>query len=200
MNLPPVILASASPRRAELLRAVVADFQILAGHAEEFQPEQFSPVESCLLNAYRKARVIAKRFPDALVLGADTEVCLGRQVFGKPADRQDAERMLKELAGRTHQVITGVCLIHLRPHQQRVFAEVTRVTFKPLGADEIVAYLDRIHPLDKAGAYAIQEHGEMIVARTEGSFSNVVGLPVERLREELAIFNAEAQRRREAHG
>lgn len=199
MNLPPVILASASPRRAELLREVVSDFQIMAGHAEEFQPEQFSPVESCLLNAYRKARVVAKRFPDALILGADTEVCLGRRVFGKPSDRRDAERMMEELEGHTHQVITGVCLIHLRHHHQRAFAEVTRVTFKPLGTEEIVAYLDHIDPLDKAGAYAIQEHGEMIVERTEGSFSNVVGLPVERLREELAIFNAEAQRRTAAN-
>ena len=200
MNLPPVILASASPRRAELLREVVTDFQILAGQTDEFQPEQFSPIESCLLNAYRKARVIAKRFPDALVLGADTEVCLGRRVFGKPSDRLDAERMMEELEGRTHQVITGVCLIHLRHHHQRAFAEVTRVTFKHLGADEIIDYLDRINPLDKAGAYAIQEHGEMILDKMEGSFSNVVGLPVERLREELERFSAEEQRRRDAQG
>ena len=193
MNLPPVILASASPRRAELLREIVPEFQVIPGHAEEFQPEQFSPVESCLLNAWRKARVIAKRFPDALVIGADTEVCLGRRVFGKPSDRADAERMLAELAGRTHLVITGVCLLHLRRHQQRVFAEITRVTFQPLDAPEIADYLDTINPLDKAGAYAIQENGDLIVDRIEGSFSNVVGLPVERLREELALFSAVAK-------
>ena len=188
MNPPPVILASASPRRAELLREIVPKFTILPGHAEEFQPEHLSPAESCQLNAYRKARVIAKKFPDALVIGADTEVVLGRRVFGKPRDRADARAMLTDLAGREHQVITGVCLIHLRCHRQRSFSVTTRVTFKPLGADEIALYLDRINPLDKAGAYAIQEHGEMIVARTEGSFSNVVGLPVERLREELNRF------------
>ena len=191
MNLPPIILASASPRRAELLREIVEEFQVIPGHAEEFQPEQFSPVESCLLNAYRKARVIAKRFPDALVAGADTEVCLGRRVFGKPRDREDAQRMLAELAGRTHLVITGVCLLHLRRHQQRLFADITRVTFKELDAPEISAYLDRINPLDKAGAYAIQENGDMIVERAEGSFSNVVGLPVERLREELERMSVE---------
>ena len=191
MNLPPIILASASPRRAELLREIVEEFQIIPGHAEEFQPEQFSPVESCLLNAYRKARVIAKRFPDALVVGADTEVCLGRRVFGKPRDREDAQRMLAELAGRTHLVITGVCLLHLRRHQQRLFADITRVTFKRLDAPEISDYLDRINPLDKAGAYAIQENGDMIVERAEGSFSNVVGLPVERLREELERMSVE---------
>lgn len=191
MNLPPIILASASPRRAELLREIVEEFQVIPGHAEEFQPEQFSPVESCLLNAYRKARVIAKRFPDALVVGADTEVCLGRRVFGKPRDREDAQRMLAELAGRTHLVITGVCLLHLRRHQQRLFADITRVTFKRLDAPEISDYLDRINPLDKAGAYAIQENGDMIVERAEGSFSNVVGLPVERLREELERMSVE---------
>ena len=192
MNLPPVILASASPRRAELLREIVPEFQVIPGHAEEFQPEQFSPVESCQLNAWRKARVIAKRFPDALVIGADTEVCLGRRVFGKPSDRTDAERMLAELAGRTHLVITGVCLLYLRRHQQRVFAEITRVTFQPLDAPEIADYLDTINPLDKAGAYAIQENGKMIVEKIEGSFSNVVGLPVERLREELTAFGGES--------
>ena len=141
-----------------------------------------------MLNAYRKARIIAKKFPDALVIGADTEVCLGRRVFGKPASRANAEQMLSDLQGKEHQVITGGCLIHLRHHRQRTFAVTTRVTFKPLASSQIAAYLDRIDPLDKAGAYAIQEHGEMIVAKTKGSFSNVVGLPVERLKNELQEF------------
>ena len=188
MNLPSVILASASPRRAELLREIVPEFQVIPGQTDEFQPEQFSPVESSMLNAWRKARVIAKRFPEALVIGADTEVCLGLRVFGKPTDRADAERMLSELAGRTHLVITGVCLLHLRRHQQRVFAVITRVTFLPLDTPEIADYLDTINPLDKAGAYAIQQNGDTIVEKIEGSFSNVVGLPVERLREELTPF------------
>ncbi len=98
--------------------------------------------------------------------------------------------MLGALEGREHQVITGVCLLHLRAHRQSLFWDQTIVYFRSLGADEINAYLDRINPLDKAGAYAIQEHGEMIVASTRGSFSNVVGLPLERLREELIAFNA----------
>lgn len=191
MQLPAVILASASPRRAELLRKIVRDFQIIPGHAEEIQPEHFSPVEACMLNAYRKARVLAKKFPDVLVIGADTEVCLGGRVFGKPKNRRVAEQMLSELEGREHQVITGVCLIHLRRHRQRTFADTTRVTFKPLGADEIAEYLDQVNPLDKAGAYALQEHGEMIVQKTEGSTSNVVGLPLEKLRTELKTFVAE---------
>jgi septum formation protein len=96
--------------------------------------------------------------------------------------------MLADLEGKEHRVVTGVCLIHLRRHRQSTFAETTRVTFKLLGADEIAEYLDQINPLDKAGAYAIQDHGELIVAKTEGSYSNVVGLPLERLREELKAF------------
>jgi septum formation protein len=189
MNLPPVILASASPRRAELLRKFVREFETVPAQADEFQPEHLSPTEACMLNAYRKARLVAKKFPDALVIGADTEVCLDGKVFGKPADRLEAARMLADLEGREHRVITGGCLIHLRRHRQRTFAVTTRVTFKPLGSDEIDEYLDRIDPLDKAGAYAIQEYGEIIVKKVEGSYSNVVGLPIERLKSELKKFS-----------
>lgn len=185
MNETPLILASASPRRAELLREIINQFEVIPGHAEESQPEHLSPAEACLLNAYHKARVIAKKHPDALVVGADTEVVLGRRVFGKPRDIADAHAMLRDLSGREHQVITGVCVIHLRHHVQRLFFEQTVVKFRALSDEAIATYLSDINPLDKAGAYAIQEHGDEIVANIEGSFSNVVGLPVERLREEL---------------
>ncbi|MCX6902347.1 MAG: Maf family protein [Verrucomicrobia bacterium] len=185
MSLPPLILASASPRRAELLRVMGLEFSVLPSQAPETQPEHLTPVEICQINAYRKARALAKQHPDALVLGADTLVCLDLKIYGKPLDLPDAELMLSELQGREHQVITGLCLIHLRAHRQRTFADLTHVQFHPLGPEQIRAYLSRIDPLDKAGAYAIQEHGELIVARIEGSFSNVVGLPVERLRAEL---------------
>jgi septum formation protein len=139
------------------------------------------------INAYRKARAVAKKIPDALVLAADTLVYLDREtkLFGKPADHAEAFKMLKELQGRTHAVITGVCLMHLREHRQRVFAEWTDVRFHPLTAEQIRKYLALINPLDKAGAYAIQEHGELVVAEISGSYSNVVGLPVERVREEI---------------
>jgi len=188
MNLPRVILASASPRRAELLREFVPDFDIVPAHAEEFQPEHLSPAEACMLNAYRKARAVAKQVPDALVIGADTEVILNRRVFGKPHDRREAAEMLVDLAGKEHQVITGLCLLHLRRHRQRTLADTTHVFFKPLTVDQIRDYLDHINPLDKAGAYAIQEHGDAIVQRIDGSFSNVVGLPVERLKAALKDF------------
>src|SRR5688572_33005853 len=100
MKLPPVILASASPRRAELFRKIVRQFEVMPGNADETQPEHLSPSEACMLNAYRKARLIAKKFPDSLVVGADTEVCRGGKVFGKPKDRADAARMLGELEDR----------------------------------------------------------------------------------------------------
>ena len=189
-QLPPIILASASPRRSQLLRELGVDFQVLPAQADERQPLHLTPMEACLLNAYHKARLIAKKHPDTLVIGADTEVCLGRRVFGKPTDRAAAEAMLSDLEGKEHQVITGVCVLHLRRHQQKLFADQTVVQFRHLGADEIADYLDKINPLDKAGAYAIQEHGDLIVENIRGSFANVVGLPVERLAETLEQFAA----------
>jgi septum formation protein len=186
MNARSLILASASPRRSELLREMELDFQVLPGKAEEIHPEHLTPHEICQVNAYRKARAVAKKYPDALVIGADTIVCLGATVFGKPKDLKQAHQMLSKLQGRTHQVVTGVCLIHLRNHQQRVFAESSTVTFRSLHSDQIRRYLAKVNPLDKAGAYAIQEEGDVLVKQLHGSFSNVVGLPIERLKTELA--------------
>jgi septum formation protein len=120
------------------------------------------------------------------VLAADTLVYIGTTLFGKPLDLDDAFRMLTQLQGATHQVVTGVCLIHLRGHRQRIFFETSDVTFRSLAPEEIRHYLARIDPLDKAGAYAIQEHGDLIIREITGSFSNVVGLPMERLKAELA--------------
>jgi septum formation protein len=188
VKLPPLILASASPRRAELLRQLQPEFQIVPSDAAEIVDEQLSPQELCQLNAHRKARAVAKKIPDALVLGADTLVFLDGEIMGKPRDLADARRMLARLQGRTHQVVTGVSLIHLRGHRERLFAVSTDVTFRPLDEKQISDYLSKINPLDKAGAYAIQEHGDLIVSEVSGSFSNVVGLPVERLDEELAAW------------
>jgi septum formation protein len=185
VKLPPLILASASPRRQELLRLLDLDFRVVPSDAPELHDEQFTAREIAQLNAYRKARAVAKKFPDSLVIGADTLVCLGTKLFGKPGNREEAHRMLKELAGKTHQVVTGVCLMHLRPHRQRNFSDITDVRFRPLRPAHICHYLDQMDPLDKAGAYAIQDGGELIIEEISGSFSNVVGLPVERLRGEL---------------
>jgi septum formation protein len=189
MNLPPLILASASPRRAELLKQLSLEFQIVPSDAAEVFDEQLSPLEVCQLNAHRKARAVAKKHPDALVLGADTLVFLDQEIMGKPADLAEARRMLARLQGRTHQVVTGVSLIHLRTHRERIFAASTDVTFHPLTVEQINVYLSKMNPLDKAGAYAVQEHGDTIVAEIFGSFSNVVGMPVEQVAEELKAWN-----------
>ena len=188
--MPPLILASASPRRAELLRQLDLKFEIVPGDATETFDEQLSPLELCQLNAHRKARAVAKMIPDALVLGADTLVFLGREIFGKPRDLDEAGQMLAKLQGRTHQVVTGVSLIHLRAHREKIFAVGTDVTFRPLSAEQISGYLSKINPLDKAGAYAIQEHSDKIVEEISGSYSNVVGLPLEKLSGELNAWNA----------
>jgi septum formation protein len=188
VNLPPFILASASPRRADLLRLLELDFKILPGAVEEVSHDHLTPIEVCQLNAHRKARVVAKKIPDALVLAADTLVFLENQILGKPRSLAEARRMLARLQGRHHQVVTGVCLMHLRKHRERIFAVSTDVLFHPLNARQIRDYLKKINPLDKAGAYAIQEAGELIISETSGSFSNVVGLPLEKLRAELAAW------------
>ncbi len=185
MKLPPLILASASPRRAELLKLLQVKFRILPGEAQEVAHEHLSPLEVCQLNAHRKARAVAKKIPDDLVLAADTLVFLDGEIFGKPRNLADARWMLARLQGRTHQVVTGVCLMHLRAHRERIFAVSTDVLFHPLDDRQIRSYLAKINPLDKAGAYAIQESGELIISEVSGSYSNVVGLPVEKLRQEL---------------
>ena len=191
MNLPPLILASASPRRVELLKLLPVKFQVLPAAVEEVAHEHLSPLEVCQLNAHRKARAVAKQIPDALVLGADTLVFVDNEILGKPHDQAGARQMIARLQGRTHQVVTGVCLMHLRSHRERIFAESTDVLFHPLNARQIRDYLRQINPLDKAGAYAIQEGGEKIISEISGSFSNVVGLPVEKLREELESWSGE---------
>jgi septum formation protein len=188
VKLPPLILASASPRRAELLRQLKLEFEVMPSDAKEVFDENLSPLELCQLNAHRKARVVAKKHPDALVMGADTLVFLDHKVFCKPRDAAEAKEMLLQLQGRTHQVVTGVSLIHLRTYEERLFAVSTDVVFRPLTPEQVDEYLAKINPLDKAGAYAIQENGELIVSEISGSFSNVVGLPVENLQAELAAW------------
>ncbi len=185
MNLPPLILASASPRRAELLRQLGLDFNVVPSSTTEIQHDQLTAREISQINAYRKARTTAKKLPDALVLGADTLVSLDSTMFGKPNDLEQAYRMLELLQGRSHEVVTAICLLHLRSHRQRLFAERTVVTFRPLDAVGIRRYLHKVNPLDKAGAYAIQEEGDLIVEGISGSYTNVVGLPLERLKTEL---------------
>ena len=163
-------------------------FQVIPSDADEVDDPHLTLHEVCQLNAYRKAHAVAKKHPDAVVIGADTLVCLGNTRFGKPRDLDEARRMLWELSGKTHEVVTGVCLIHRRDHKQKVFAVCSAVTFKKLTAHDIERYLTSIEPLDKAGGYAIQDNGEFIVEDVFGSMSNIIGLPTERLETELEVF------------
>ena len=175
----PLILASASPRRSELLRNAGIAFTVAPAHV----PEQAYPNEQPLLYAQRlardKARAIFVRHPDSVVLGADTIVVADEHLLEKPCDEQDAARMLQLLSGRVHQVITGVCLSAAALEQTE--AEITEVRFSPLTESEIAAYIATREPMDKAGAYAIQGMASRWVERIEGCYFNVVGLPVPRV-------------------
>jgi len=182
----PAVLASSSPLRYDLLRAAGLDFKVAAAAGvEEIMDDSLSPPELTIHNARLKAHAVAGDYPDALVLAADTVVYLDGKPLGKPADLTDAARMLNKLSGRTHHVCTGVCLSSAGGMENREFHELTAVTFKPLTAAEIESYLAKVDVLDKAGAYAAQEHREIIIAGIEGSLSNVIGLPMERLLAEL---------------
>jgi len=193
MKLPSLLLASNSPRRSELLRQAGVEFRVVPSDAAELHHDQLTGREISQINAYRKARTVAKRFPDGLVLAADTVVDLDSKIFGKPASLEEAYEMLEKLQGHTHIVVTGICLLHLRSHRQRIFSESTAVVFRPLDAVKIRRYLTQVNPLDKAGAYAIQEHGDEIIERISGSHSNVVGLPMERLSSELRAWGGSAE-------
>ena len=184
-NLPPVILASTSPRRSELLASMDIEFEIVPSHAEEtLEGSNFIP-DLCETNAKAKAEPIAELHPECLVIAADTMVYLEDELFGKPTHIDEAARMLARLQGRTHQVSTGVSLIYHNDEINKVFSVITNVTFLPLGKGQIDEYLAGIDPLDKAGGYAIQQDKHKIIKRVSGSVSNVIVLPVERLKEEL---------------
>ena len=191
--IPPLVLASRSPRRRELLVAAGAkDVKIAASDVEESADASQGLAALVLSNARAKATDIAAQFPKSIVLGADTLVWLDGAALGKPSGLGEARQMLARLSGRVHEVCTGVHLVRIEPHLQIEFHETTRVRFRPLDAAAINAYLDKVDVLDKAGAYALQEHGDLIIESVEGSRSNVVGLPVERTLAALRRFSLQA--------
>jgi len=175
----PLILASASPRRAELLRNAAINFAVEAAHVAEQPFPNEAPLEYAQRLAHDKARAVFAGHRDSAVLGADTVVVIDEHLLEKPIDDDDAARMLRLLSGRTHQVITGVCL--LAPAFERTEAEITQVVFSPLSDDEIAQYVQTGEPMDKAGAYAIQGIASRWVERIEGCYFNVVGLPLPRV-------------------
>jgi septum formation protein len=173
----PIVLASASPRRRELLERAGLVFEIMPSPAEELHDAAMEPELLCELNAALKAEAVADQRPDATVIGADTLVFIDGEPLGKPSDLEEARGMLRRLAGRTHRVCTGVCVI-FPGGVRKLFHGMTEVDFLPLDDVEIDAYFALVNPFDKAGAYGIQEHGEMIVSAIRGGFDNVMGLPV----------------------
>ncbi len=186
--MPPLILASSSPRRRRLLQEHGYNFRVVPAEVAEIAPPHLTAGEITLFNARSKAHAIARKYLKSLVLGVDTVVAFEGEIFGKPESMEAAFVMLSRLNGRSHAVYSGVWLRHAESGRERGFIDITRVYFRRLTDPQIRAYLARIGPLDKAGAYAAQDdHGELI-ERVEGSFSNVTGLPMEALIEAFKEF------------
>ncbi len=172
-----VVLASGSPRRRELLADAGLSFEVMVSPADEIHDAAIPLEELCERNAELKAAAVAAREPGAAVIGADTLVWIDGTPLGKPRDMAEARGMLRLLAGRTHTVCTGVCVVFPGGRAER-FHELTRVRFRPLDEARITEYFEKANPLDKAGAYGIQENGELLVEGIEGAYDNVMGLPV----------------------
>jgi septum formation protein len=184
MNL---ILASASPRRRQLLAEYGYTFSVQPANVEELMPPDLTVAEITLYNARIKAQAVSEMNPGAVVLGVDTLVALDGVCLGKPADLNEAFAMLSRLSGRIHEVYSGVWATRLSDHTHRGFVEVSRVKFRDFDEVQIRRYMERIHPLDKAGAYAAQDDApDGIVENIEGSRTNVVGLPMDALAKMLA--------------
>ncbi len=176
-----IILASGSPRRRHLLRQIGISFTADESSVPEDTDGYGSPSEIVLDLSRRKAAEVASRYPEAYIIGADTIVVLDGTVLGKPANAGDAGRMLRLLSGRTHEVYTGFCIIEKPGERSVCDYEVTRVTFRRLSEEEIDAYVRSGSPMDKAGAYGIQDdYGAIFVEKIDGCFYNVVGFPLTR--------------------
>lgn len=174
-----LILASGSPRRRDMLREVGLEFDVIPSPAEELHDESMALDQLCEENARLKALAVAQDYPEATVIGADTLVYVDQTPLGKPHSKEEAEATLMRLSGRTHQVCTGVCIA--RAGKVVSFHTITEVVFKKLSGETIKDYMSKVDVMDKAGSYAVQEHGEMIVEQVRGDYDNVVGLPVAQL-------------------
>jgi septum formation protein len=185
---PRLVLASGSPRRRELLEKAGYEFDVVVPVVAEVSEAWFTIREATVCNAMRKAVEGAQGAPGTVVLGADTLVALDGLVIGKPADLASAAKILRRLSGRVHEVWTSVFVCHPASGQTHSFQEVSQVRFRKLNNSAIAKYLAKVDPLDKAGAYAAQGHGVEIIDRIEGSYSNVVGLPMEETARVLRAF------------
>ncbi|MFZ0916186.1 MAG: Maf family protein [Candidatus Udaeobacter sp.] len=186
--MPSLVLASSSPRRAVLLSGSGFEFEIVPPRLDEKFDAAFTLRELTLWNAVRKGMSVAQTRSDATVISADTLVALGNEIIGKPSDLEEAAQILRRLSGQTHEVCSAVLIYHQTSGRSAVFHDISCVRFHRLNRAMISRYLAKVNPLDKAGAYAAQGTGAEIVAKIEGSFTNVVGLPMEKTIAALAKF------------
>src|SRR6266567_3014084 len=186
--MPSFVLASSSPRRAALLFDSGFEFEIAPPRLTEKFDVALTLRELTLLNAIRKGMSVAQTHPDAVVLAADTLVALADEIIGKPVDLNEAAQTLRRLSGQIHEVCSAVLIYHQTSGRSAVFHDISRVRFRRLNSAMIKNYVAKVDPLDKAGAYAAQGSGAEIIAKIEGSFTNVVGLPMEKTIDALAKF------------
>ena len=182
-----IILASQSKRRKDLLESLGFDVTIDIPEVEEIGGGE-DPAALVEKNAELKVEAVQSNYSEGIILGSDTIIWYGGHCVGKPDSKEDAIRILSDLKGGSHDVYTGVCLMNAQTGVRRIFHDKTIVTFKPVSEEEIRNYVDKVNTLDKAGAYAIQEYGEDLVERYEGSYTNIVGLPTEKLEEEYHLI------------
>ncbi len=183
-----IILASASPRRRELLTVAGLEFEVEVKDVDETVPEGTNPLDAAIMTATKKATAVAEDCKDCVVIGADTIVVAENKILGKPRDKADAKRMLTMLSGVEHKVITGVCIVC--DNKINSFAQVSKVKFFELSEQEIDAYVATDEPMDKAGSYGIQSKGCTLVENIEGDYFNIVGLPVAKVVREINKINS----------
>lgn len=181
-----IVLASQSPRRREIMEQVGLRFIVHPADVDEMMDKSLPIPQAIERLALSKALNVAKLYPNNIVIGADTLVCLNKQVLGKPQDEQGAREMLRLLSGQTHQVITGVAIC--ADGKEECFHSVSDVTFYPLSDEEITAYINSKEPFDKAGSYGIQGKGAVFVAKIVGDYYNIVGLPIAKLMQRLKAY------------
>lgn len=185
----PIILASGSPRRAHLMSVLGFPFTVRESGVEEIIDEKLAPEEIARGLAFRKASTVASQLSSGIVIGADTIVVLEGKILGKPATEEEAVRMLLALSGKTHTVFTGFALVDAESKKSYIGFERTEVTFRALRRDEIERYVAAGSPMDKAGAYGIQDdYGAVFVERIDGCFYNVVGFPISKFHTALTNF------------
>ena len=188
MKKPLIILASASPRRIELLKLIVKKFITIPSQVNEATIKAKSPEAFAIKAALAKAWEVALQNRQAVVIGADTIVVLGKKILGKPKSQKAARLMLKALAGKEHRVITGLAVVRAETAEQSTDFGITKVKMKKVGEKEIAEYVESGRPLDKAGAYGIQEIEEIFIEKIEGDYYNVVGLPLQLLKRMLQNY------------